>query len=121
MNTKPAHRFGAAAVGVALLTAVLAGTGGVAHAGTSAPGPAREAAACEFPTWQYRFIGQDGTWRSEPGGTVRGYWQGGDLFNTGLGPSHSGWLVGNVYTWDGVFKGHGYVLRDYLTYVRNWC
>jgi hypothetical protein len=79
------------------------------------------ALACEFPTWQYTFNGVSGTWRSEPGGAAQGIWYGGDLFNSGMGSNTGPWLEGNVYTSGGAFKGHGWVLRDYLSYLRNWC
>ncbi|QXJ22445.1 hypothetical protein AGRA3207_003444 [Actinomadura graeca] len=103
---------GGAILATTLTTALPATT---AHAAT----PTR--AACEFATYQYVFTGQDGTWRDVPGGNVQGYLYNGDLVNSGFNPSNTGWIQGNIYTSGGTYKGTGYVLRGYLSYVRSWC
>jgi hypothetical protein len=101
--------FGAMVVGMTSATAA------------AATGEKATSITCEFPTYQYVFVGQDGTYRSEPGGPVRGYLYNGDLLNSGVAPYNTGWIPGNFYTSNGVYKGSGYALRDYFSYVRSWC
>lgn len=79
------------------------------------------ASSCEFPTYQYVFVGVDGTYRDLPGGNVRGHLVTGDLLNSGFAPSSTGWIQGNFYTAGGSYLGSGYALRQYFSYVRSWC
>ena len=77
--------------------------------------------SCEFATYQYRFTGVDGTFRDLPGGSVIGTLRTGDLLNSGYRPSSTGWIQGNFYTAGGAYKGTGYALRMYFSYLRLWC
>ena len=90
----------------------------------AAAGPVSQAApataSCEFPTWQYA-ANRSGTIRQVAGGQVTGSYSPGDLLNTGMAPSTTGWLTGNFYTPAGQFTGSGAALRDSFNYVRNCC
>jgi len=110
----------AAVVWVALIGAILTG----AATASSAASPALTGSvhtSCEFATYQYVFIGVDGTYRDVPGGSVIGYLQTGDLLNSGFPPNSTGWISGNFYTSGGAYKGSGYALRQYFSYLRSWC
>jgi hypothetical protein len=110
------------AVGVAS-SAVLAGAAFATAlpAATAQAATAPASSTCEFATYQYVFSGVDGTWRDVPGGNVRGNLTTGDLVNSGFSPSSTGWIQGNIYTSNGTYKGTGWVLRGYLSYLRSWC
>ncbi|WP_112272047.1 hypothetical protein [Lentzea terrae] len=77
--------------------------------------------SCEFPTYQYKFVANDGTYRDLPGGNVKGYLIHGDLLNSGFHPSNTGWIEGNFYTAHGTYLGSGWALRQYFHFVRLWC
>jgi hypothetical protein len=74
-------------------------------------------------TYQYVFIGNDGTIRDTPGGAVVGFIYYGYKVNSPFPPDSTwdGWISGNVYTPDNQYVGTGWVLRQYLSYVRYWC
>lgn len=105
------RRIASFAVSLMVATALVATGSASAGAATS----------CEFPTYQYKFSGVDGTYRDEPGGNVRGYLFNGDLLNSGFAPNNTGWIQGNFYTPGGYYLGSGWALRQYFSYVRSWC
>jgi hypothetical protein len=106
-----------------MLVAVLAS--GISAASAQSKPAVGEGAAvtAQDCTYQYVFTGVDGTIRNAPGGDVVGYIYNGYKVNSPWPPDSTldGWISGNVYDREDRYVASGWVLRQYLAYVRYWC